>query len=212
MRLVRLLPDRWQKLIHEVLKFGTVGGINTVLNYAVFNALALTVFTDGQLKATVVATVIATISSYLMNRYWTYRDRPRSTMRRESALFMLFNLAGLLIELGILALVKYGLDMTGLLALNAAKTVGILLGTAFRFWTYRSFVFRPAVGKPAKVAAVTPEPATVAVHHLDRGTVADTDGEDSLIPLDPALIDAADVTLEAELALELDAGHRVTAR
>ena len=44
MRLVRLLPQRWQKLAHEALKFGTVGGVNTVINYAVFNALALTIF------------------------------------------------------------------------------------------------------------------------------------------------------------------------
>ena len=78
MRLVRLLPERWQKFIREALKFGIVGGVNTVINYAVFNALALTVFVDGQLKATVIATIVATITSYLMNRHWTYRDRPRN--------------------------------------------------------------------------------------------------------------------------------------
>ncbi|MEU5549568.1 MULTISPECIES: GtrA family protein [unclassified Micromonospora] len=144
MPLVRLLPERWQKFIHEALKFGLVGGVNTVINYAVFNALALTVFVDGQLKATVVATVVATITSYLMNRHWTYRDRPKSAMQREYALFFLFNGVGLLIELGVLAAAKYGLGVTGLLALNVAKTVGVLLATLFRFWSYRTFVFQPA--------------------------------------------------------------------
>ncbi|MGN9764605.1 GtrA family protein [Micromonospora sp. SD12] len=144
MRLVRLLPERWQKFIHEALKFGIVGGVNTVINYAVFNALALTVFVDGQLKATVIATVVATITSYLMNRHWTYRDRPKSAMRREYVLFFLFNGAGLLIELGVLAAAKYGLGLTSLLALNVAKTGGVLLATLFRFWSYRTFVFQPA--------------------------------------------------------------------
>ena len=81
MRLLRLLPERWQKFLHEAAKFGIVGGVNTVINYAVFNALALTVFVDGQLKAAVVATVVATFTSYLMNRHWTYRDRPKSATR-----------------------------------------------------------------------------------------------------------------------------------
>ncbi|MFG1952224.1 GtrA family protein [Micromonospora sp. NPDC048830] len=148
MRLVRLLPERWQKFLHEALKFGVVGGINTVINYAVFNALALTVFENGQLKATVVATVVATITSYLMNRHWTYRDRPKSAMRREYALFFLFNATGLLIELGVLAAAKYGLGMTSLLALNVAKTAGVLLATLFRFWSYRTFVFQPAPAAP----------------------------------------------------------------
>lgn len=143
MRLVRLLPERWQKFIHEALKFGIVGGVNTVINYAVFNVLALTVFVNGQLKANVIATLVATITSYLMNRHWTYRDRPKSAMRREYVLFFLFNGIGLLIELGAVAAAKYGLGVHGLLALNVAKTAGVLLGTLFRFWSYRTFVFQP---------------------------------------------------------------------
>ncbi|MDG4807886.1 GtrA family protein [Micromonospora sp. WMMD1120] len=153
MRLVRLLPERWQKFIHEALKFGIVGGINTVINYAVFNALALTVFVNGQLKATVIATIVATITSYLMNRHWTYRDRPKSALRREYVLFFLFNGAGLLIELGAVAAAKYGLGVHGLLALNLAKTVGVLLATLFRFWSYRTFVFQPVA--PAEDQAKT---------------------------------------------------------
>ena len=89
MRLLRLVPQRWQKLAHEALKFGTVGGLNLVINYAVFNALALTIFQNGQLKATVVAMIVSTISAYFMNRHWTYNDRPKSAMHRETALFVL---------------------------------------------------------------------------------------------------------------------------
>ncbi|MBE1487012.1 GtrA family protein [Plantactinospora soyae] len=157
MRFVRLLPERWQRLLREVLKFGAVGGVNAVINYAVFNALALTVFADGQLKANVIATVVAACSSYLLNRHWTYRDRPKSAMRREYFLFFVFNATGLAIELGVLAIAKYGLGISGLLALNVAKTVGVGLATIFRFWSYRTFVFRSApedLSDPASNGAV----------------------------------------------------------
>ena len=222
MRLVRLLPQRWQNLIHEAAKFGLVGGINLVINYAVFNALALTIFVGGQLKATVVAAFVSTITSYLMNRHWTYRDRPKSALRREYLLFFLFNATGLLIELGVLGLAKYGLGVNSLLALNVAKTGGVALGTMFRFWSYRTFVFRPATAMPDAVAASV-EPATtasaVADFDLVNGTEAVTDFEPArrpsvakadgrLAPLKAEFDDAADVALEAELAVELDAANR----
>src|SRR5690349_6248260 len=117
MRVDRLLPERWNKLIREALKFGIVGGVNLVINFAVFNALALTVFHGSQLKANVFATVFATFTSYFMNRHWTYRDRPKSAMRRETTLFVLFNAAGLVIELGVLGIAKYGLGTESLLVL-----------------------------------------------------------------------------------------------
>ncbi|TDB71574.1 GtrA family protein [Micromonospora sp. KC721] len=232
MRLVRLLPERWQKFIHEALKFGIVGGVNTVINYAVFNALALTVFVNGQLKATVIATIVATITSYLMNRHWTYRDRPKSAVQREYVLFFLFNGAGLLIELGVLALAKYGLGVHGLLALNVAKTCGVLLATLFRFWSYRTFVFQPV-----------PAHAAQTWHHLPRDewdTMAELDpvaelaesvteleetqptdrrkpsaAAEPIFPqpkvrpaLDPGLGGAVSADLDAELAAELHAGTR----
>lgn len=234
MRLVRLLPDRWQKFVHEALKFGLVGGINTIINYAVFNALALTVFADGQLKATVIATVVATITSYLMNRHWTYRDRPKSAMRREYALFFLFNATGLLIELGVLALAKYGLGITSLLAINLAKTAGLVLGTAFRFWSYRTFVFRsspadhapPTPAEGGTTAAAAAGTATGVLHGEVHGEVlaeldpvaelaeavteltesppTPADPADTSSPSDPAGTDPAELDPVAELAETID--------
>ncbi|MGK5442178.1 GtrA family protein [Micromonospora sp. URMC 105] len=234
MRLVRLLPERWQKFINEALKFGIVGGINTVINYAVFNVLALTVFVNGQLKATVIATVVATITSYLMNRHWTYRDRPKSAMKREYVLFFLFNATGLLIELGVLAAAKYGLGVNSLLALNVAKTGGVLLATMFRFWSYRTFVFQP-VPKHAEETWHT-------IHRDEWDTMAELDPVAELAesvseleeaqqqpaqrrsapaaepvfrqpqgrsaPLDAGLAGTVDADLDAELAAELQVGTR----
>ncbi|MEV1285801.1 GtrA family protein [Micromonospora sp. NPDC049679] len=221
MRLVRLLPERWQKLLHEALKFGVVGGINTVINYAVFNALALTIFADGQLKATVIAAVVATITSYFMNRHWTYRDRPKSALRREYFLFFLFNATGVLIEVGMLGLAKYGLGMDSLLALNIVKTLGLVVGTVFRFWAYRTFVFRSA---PADAATATVDGAVVSeldpvadlaeatTEHEEQPRSADAtpqrrspkqgrpDFDELTNGLEAELVDPIDVELEVEIA------------
>lgn len=176
--------DRWRKLAREVAKFGLVGGANTVINFVVFNALVLTVLAHGQLKANVIATVVATTASYFMNRHWTYRDRPKSALRREYLLFFLFNAVGLAIELAVLGAAKYGLGLTSLLALNVAKFGGLGMGTMFRFWAYRTFVFRAAP------PAATGRPATTEQQDFDELTA----------PLEAELDGPLDADLAAELA------------
>jgi hypothetical protein len=88
--------------------------------------------------------VVATISSFLMNRHWTYRHRPKSAVHREFVLFLIFNAAGLAIELAVMGITKYWLGLTAIIAVTAAKIFGMALGTIFRFVTYRRFVFAPA--------------------------------------------------------------------
>lgn len=220
MRLVRLLPERWQKFLEEALKFGAVGGVNTVLNYALFNALVLTVLADGQLKATVFATIVATTSSYFMNRHWTFSDRSKSAMRREYSLFFLFNGAGLLIELSVLGVAKYGLDIHGLIAINLVKTVGLALGMAFRFWAYRTFVFRPQpkgvahqhhIDPVAEIVDAMEEPTPSATVPAQART-GEAEFQELTEPLEAELASPLDdVALDAELAVELDAARRSTA-
>ncbi|WP_018347995.1 GtrA family protein [Longispora albida] len=156
MRLLNLIPERWHALAQELIKFGTVGLFNTFVNFAVFFLALHTIFPNGELKANVVAAVVATTIAYLLNRFWTYRNRPMGSMRREYMLFFFFNAVGMAIDLGVLALVKYGFGVTTTLAIGGAKLVGLVLGTAFRFWSYRTLVFRKdAEEKPADLAEVT---------------------------------------------------------
>jgi putative flippase GtrA len=214
MRLVRWrrtpqsFTRRWRTLLQEVSKFGAIGAFNLVLNYAVFNLLVLTIFGNGQLKANVGATIVATTSSYFMNRHWTYRDRPKSTLHREYALFFLFNLAGLMIELGVLALAKYGLGITTLVAFNVAKGLGIGLGMVFRFWTYRTVVFREApVATSGTLYAAGPRPAdSTSGDQPVAAEFAHLTG-----PLEVELDPPLDSAIQAELDAEFTA-NRTTRR
>ena len=122
--LEQILPKRWHGLTKELAKFGTIGVINLVVNFAVFNLLWLTVLRSGEVKAKAIATIVATTCAYFMNRHWTYRDRPKSTIRREYSLFFFFNAVGLLIEVTVVGAAKYGFGLTHIVVLNLCQCAG----------------------------------------------------------------------------------------
>jgi len=86
--------------------------------------------------------VLAVTFAYFGNRHWTFRHRDRSGLGREYALFFMLNAVGLLIALTCLFFSHYVLGLQGPLADNvSANGVGLALGTTFRFWSYRKWVF-----------------------------------------------------------------------
>src|SRR5262249_34920813 len=92
----------------------------------------------------------------------TYRNRPKSSLRREYALFFAFNLVGLFIEVGAVSVAKYWLHRTDLLVLNIFSLLGIGLGTVFRFWAYRTHVFKLAPAAPTPAPGLARAPARPA--------------------------------------------------
>ncbi|MFF3767941.1 GtrA family protein [Streptomyces sp. NPDC001922] len=148
------LRSRLRQLARELAKFGTVGAVGFLVNFVVFN-LCIHAFGLAVVRSGVIATVVAIGTNYIGNRYWTYRSSDKSHRSRELSLFLLFSGIGLIIENGILALSHYGFGFTSTVADNVAKNViGLGIGTAFRFWSYRTWVFR---GLPAREAVETAE-------------------------------------------------------
>ena len=81
---------------------------------------------------------------YVGNRHWTWKDRKRSGARREVTLFFIIN--GITLTFGVicLAVSRYVLNLDSALADNiSANVIGVGLGTIFRFWSYRTIVFKP---------------------------------------------------------------------
>ncbi|MEU0388899.1 GtrA family protein [Streptomyces chartreusis] len=133
--------SRLRRIVHEVAKFGAVGGAGVLVNLLVFNLVRHV--TDLQVvRASVIATVVAIIFNYVGFRYFTYRDRDKSRRTREMTLFLLFSAIGLVIENGVLFVATYGFGWDTPLQNNIFKFLGIGVATLFRFWSYRSWVFR----------------------------------------------------------------------
>ncbi len=163
---VRRLYERFRLLIHEGAKFGIIGAIGVVI-YNLVNGWMHFQLHLGALTSATIAVIVTTITSYIANRYWSFRHRERTTVPRETVMFFALNGVGLLIQWAVVGFTTYGLGETGKLANLVANNVGIVLGTLFRFWSYRKWVW--AAPRPAPTGHEALEPAlTVAPGQADE--------------------------------------------
>ncbi|MGW5120879.1 GtrA family protein [Streptomyces noursei] len=160
------LRSRLEAFTREVVKFGAVGGAGVVVNFAVFN-LVRHLTELPVVRASIVATVVATVTNYVGYRYFAYRDRDKRGRTRELTLFLLFSVVGLVIENGILYAATYGFGWDSSLQSNIFKFLGIGIATLFRFWSYRTWVFRAL---PAREAVQTAESFLADGSRLPSGT------------------------------------------
>jgi putative flippase GtrA len=129
-------------LIHELAKFGVVGGIAFLVTEVGTNLLHFQAEL-GPITSNVIATIVATCVSYAGNRYWTFRHRVgMDTLAGEYSLFFVLNAIGLGIQLACIGFTYYILGLTDKFSYNVALLLGIALGTLFRFWSYRKWVWR----------------------------------------------------------------------
>jgi putative flippase GtrA len=139
---VAALIARLRPPIQELSKFGTVGLVGAVFDIGGFNLLHHH-YGVGPLSSKAASTFVAAIITYIGNRFWAFRHRARTGVQREFPVFVALNVIGLGIAEVVLSFTYYVLDQRGPLATNlSANVVGIGLGTLFRFWAYKRWVFR----------------------------------------------------------------------
>lgn len=145
----RWLARTWRALRRQLGRFGVVGALAYVVDVGSFNLLSYGAgsvggwLEDAPLTAKSLSVCLATLVAWAGNRWWTFRDRRRSAVLPELGLFVATNGAALAISLLCLAFTVHVLGLTGPVAANtSANVVGVALGTAFRFYAYRTWVFR----------------------------------------------------------------------
>jgi putative flippase GtrA len=146
------LRARLDLLAREVAKFGAVGAAGLLVNIAVSNLI----WRNSDLpvvRASLLGTFVAILFNYVGFRYWTYRDRDKSGRTRELTLFLLFSAAGAVIETGVLYAATYGFGWNSPLQSNIFKILGIGIATMFRFWSYRTWVFKTLPAEEAVLSA-----------------------------------------------------------
>jgi len=133
-----------RKLYAEMLKFGVVGAIGVASDVASSNLLWK--FTGlSHVVAAIGGTCVATVTAYIGNRYWVFRDRPADARRREMAMFALISLVGLVIEVGFVYIADHVLGFHSVKAANVAKFVfGLPVAGIFRFTASHLLVFPEA--------------------------------------------------------------------
>lgn len=183
MPLLGPLPARLRCFAREAVAFSVAGLTSTAVDFAIFNGLILL----GPLQANLISAAVATALSFSMNRRWTYRDRPRMAVHRELTLFLAVNLVGLAIQEVVLGLARYGLGFDPAddrIALNLFKLAGISAAMVFRFWAYRTVVFRrqPATVAAAALALGSPGPMDQEFDELTWPLEADAAASEPAVP------------------------------
>ena len=182
----RSLTERLRGLVPEAFAFAVIGAANTLL-YLAITWVALPI---GAVKATVIATVITTTLAYFANRYWTYRHHTKTALRREYTLFFGFNLVGMVIQSGSVAIAKYGAGLNErdhAIGLMVVTLTAAGVATIFRFWAYRTFVFlKPPVDGHEAAIAEMDVAAGLAELSAEGHTHAHDDLDAELAELDEA--------------------------
>ena len=151
------LRKRLTDLIPELAKFGVVGLIGSIIDLGGADYLHVHMGI-GPMVAKAISITAATLVTYLGSRFWTFRHRVNQALLREGVLFVVLNIIGLGIAEAVIAATTYGLDMKSELAYNAASVVGTGLGTIFRYFSYKKWVFlagAPGTAVAAGEAAVS---------------------------------------------------------
>jgi putative flippase GtrA len=143
--LIRDTYLRFQVLAHEVAKFGVVGLIGFVVQLVVQNALHSGAGV-GAITAVIIGYIVATVVTFFGNRHWAFKHRKGKGLRHETIVFVLLNVVGIVIQVGIVDIAYYGLGYKDGLSYNIATIIGIGLATLFRLFAYRKFVFNDHQG------------------------------------------------------------------
>ncbi len=132
------LRSSWRILLKELTAFGAVGAFALVIDIGVFTWLA----PHGALKAKAASTALSTTFAYFGNRYLSFSHRARTGLARETSYFFGINLITLIFSELVIALFVYPLGYGhGSRMVFFINLVTIGIGTIFRFWTYKRFVF-----------------------------------------------------------------------
>ncbi|MFL6153460.1 MAG: GtrA family protein [Ornithinibacter sp.] len=140
-RLIESARGAMDVIYREMIKFGVVGLIAFVIDIGLANLLWHTVLSDKVTTAKIISGAVATLFAWFGNRQWTFRHRRSRPAHHEVALFFGVNAIALGISALVLYISHYPFGFTTILADNVATIIGIGLGTLFRFWAYRRFVF-----------------------------------------------------------------------
>ncbi len=156
------LPERF-RLFRQVLRFGLIGGLNTLVDVLILNSLLLLFPTTSAPKLLAynsLAYSLGAVNSFFLNKYWTFGSRQQVT-RGEQARFILTTLCGIGWSSAILWLASTLLHpflVNATLWANASKVLAIA-GTALisylgmRLWVFVSSTPQKQVRSHAAVSA-----------------------------------------------------------
>lgn len=147
-------------LMFQIGKFVIVGGINTGIDFVVLNILMfMTGYSEGPYFAVLkgLSFIVAVTNSYIMNKFWTFKEKGKTDVSRQFTQFFIVSLIGMGINVTVASLVVNFIPRPSFIAdiVVGSKTiqgvvlwanVGTLTATfaalVWNFIGYKMFVFK----------------------------------------------------------------------
>jgi len=143
----RFVPGflRREKTAGQVVRFGMVGVLNTLVDFALLN-LFYHFFNLPLLVANTLSYSGGFVNSFIWNKNWTFSTRGSGHWGRDMILFGLVSISGLLVNnVGIYTLHEF-LGGTSVLAINVQKLGASIASLTWNFIGYRYLAFPRAPG------------------------------------------------------------------
>ncbi len=135
--------------LRQFLRLGMVGGMNTVVDFGIFNVL-LFLLPDERWEPSVAVTIsyiAATAFSYVLNRRWTFELDGTWGSSRETGAFYIVNTIALAATLAIVEGAQVLWGPLTVLQLNLAKFAAVIVILFPKYAGYRDLVFRRSIEK-----------------------------------------------------------------
>jgi putative flippase GtrA len=135
--------------IYQLAKFLLVGAFFAVFDLIILNSLMayFGITKEEILKYAIFVAVsftVVTIFKYFANKYWAFEKKEKERMEKEFGIFFLVTAISGFIQIGVASLAfKFLVSfMSGLLAGNVGKIIGIVVASVWNFLGYKFFVFK----------------------------------------------------------------------
>jgi putative flippase GtrA len=129
--------NRLPRNVRQMVKFGSVGVLNTLLDASLYFILTRWLgMMNTQILAKAISYSAGILNSFYWNKTWTFRSQKRPSWAMFGV-FVLLNVVSLSINAGVMDLCLHSLHLSELFSLVLAT----LAAMGWNFFTTRKFVF-----------------------------------------------------------------------
>jgi putative flippase GtrA len=130
------------EIVRQFVKYAVVGVLNVAIFLTIFNVLRS--MDVPVLGANAIAFVVTSVNSFLLNKFWSFRDHRREAFVRQYLVFVLFTIVGLALNTAVFRLLLIPLAQFDRLGENAAALGALPVSVIWNFTTYRRWTFKPS--------------------------------------------------------------------
>ncbi len=141
------LAKRIKPFFFQLTKFGATGAANFAVDIGILALLVIIFYPQGNIPTTSFAIfkttsfILATINSYIWNKYWSFQDKESSDILQEFGKFVLVSSVGLILNVTVATIVKNLHSSTGLDPKTWAAISAMIASVAVLTWNFIGYKF-----------------------------------------------------------------------